>query len=53
MSHEQPVSRQKTNAIRFLESKAIDFDILEYEVDEDVSAVHVAKKLNMDPDQIF
>ncbi len=53
MSHEQPVSRQKTNAIRFLESKAIDFDILEYEVDEDVSAVHVAEKLNMDPDQIF
>ncbi|MCE1207777.1 MAG: Cys-tRNA(Pro) deacylase [Spirochaetia bacterium] len=53
MSHEQPVSRQKTNAIRFLESKAVDFDILEYEVDEDVSAVHVAEKLNMDPDQIF
>lgn len=53
MSHEQPASRQKTNAIRFLESKAIDFDILEYEVDEDVSAVHVAEKLNMDPDQIF
>lgn len=53
MSHEQPASRQKTNAIRFLESKAIDFDILEYEVDEDVWAIHVAEKLSMDPDQIF
>ena len=53
MSQEQPASRQKTNAIRFLESKAIDFDILEYEVDEDVSAIHVAEKLKMDPDQIF
>lgn len=53
MSHEKPASRQKTNSIRFLESKAVDFDILEYEVDEDVSAIHVAEKLTMDSNQIF
>lgn len=53
MSHDIPSPRQKTNAIRFLESKAIDFEILEYEVEEDVSAIAVAKKLKMDPDQIF
>jgi len=44
----------KTNAARFLESLAIPFELREYEVDpEDLSAVSVAKKVGMPPEQVF
>jgi Cys-tRNA(Pro)/Cys-tRNA(Cys) deacylase len=44
----------KTNAARFLESLAIPFDMREYEVDpEDLSAIAVAKKIGMPPEQVF
>lgn len=44
----------KTNAARFLESLGIPFEIREYEVDpDDVSAIAVAKKVGMPPEQVF
>jgi Cys-tRNA(Pro)/Cys-tRNA(Cys) deacylase len=44
----------KTNAARFLESLGISFEIRDYEVDpEDVSAIAVAKKVGMPPEQVF
>jgi len=44
----------KTNGARFLESLGISFEMLEYEVDlEDLSAITVAKKINMPPEQVF
>lgn len=44
----------KTNGARFLESQKIPFEIREYEVDpEDVSAIAVAKKVGMPPEQVF
>lgn len=44
----------KTNAIRILEKANIKFDTAEYTVDEnDLSGVHVASVLGMDPDNIF
>lgn len=46
----------KTNAARFLENLDIDFELREYEVDEDDSsglAVAVAKKVGMPPEQVF
>jgi Cys-tRNA(Pro)/Cys-tRNA(Cys) deacylase len=44
----------KTNAARFLESLKIPFDLREYEVDsEDVSAIAVANKIGMPPEQVF
>ena len=44
----------KTNAARFLESLGIAFEMREYEVDpEDVSAIAVAKKVGMPPEQVF
>ena len=44
----------KTNAARFLESLGIAFELLEYEVDlEDLSAISVAKKIGMPPEQVF
>lgn len=44
----------KTNGARFLESLKIPFEIREYEVDpEDVSAIAVAKKVGMPPEQVF
>ncbi|MFA5852662.1 MAG: Cys-tRNA(Pro) deacylase [Spirochaetales bacterium] len=43
----------KTNAIRLLEASGFAFDILHYEVDEDLSATHAAAKLGLDPDQVF
>jgi Cys-tRNA(Pro)/Cys-tRNA(Cys) deacylase len=44
----------KTNAARFLEGLGIAFEIREYEVDpEDVSAIAVAKKVGMPPEQVF
>jgi Cys-tRNA(Pro)/Cys-tRNA(Cys) deacylase len=44
----------KTNGARFLESHGIPFALQEYEVDpDDLSALTVAKKIGMPPDQVF
>jgi Cys-tRNA(Pro)/Cys-tRNA(Cys) deacylase len=44
----------KTNGARFLESLNIPFELREYEVDpEDLSAIAVAKKVGMPPEQVF
>jgi Cys-tRNA(Pro)/Cys-tRNA(Cys) deacylase len=44
----------KTNAARFLETLGIPFELREYEVDpEDVSAIAVANKIGMPPEQVF
>lgn len=44
----------KTNAARLLESLGIAFDLHEYEVDpNDLSAVNVAAKVGMPPEQVF
>ncbi len=44
----------KTNGARLLESLGIAFAIQEYEVDpDDLSAITVAKKINMPPEQVF
>jgi Cys-tRNA(Pro)/Cys-tRNA(Cys) deacylase len=44
----------KTNGARFLESLGIPFELREYEVDpNDLSAVTVAKKIGMPPEQVF
>ncbi|MDR3741507.1 MAG: Cys-tRNA(Pro) deacylase [Terracidiphilus sp.] len=44
----------KTNGARFLESLAIPFQLHEYEVDpNDLSAIAVAKKIGMPPEQVF
>lgn len=44
----------KTNAARFLESLGIHFEIRAYEVDpDDVSAIAVANKIGMPPEQVF
>ena len=44
----------KTNVIRLLESAGIEFEVREYLVDEaDLSAVHAAELLGLDPDSVF
>lgn len=44
----------KTNGARFLENLGIAFELREYEVDpDDLSAVTVAKKVGMPPEQVF
>jgi Cys-tRNA(Pro)/Cys-tRNA(Cys) deacylase len=44
----------KTNGARFLESLGVDFALQEYEVDpDDLSALTVAKKIGMPPEQVF
>jgi Cys-tRNA(Pro)/Cys-tRNA(Cys) deacylase len=44
----------KTNGARFLESLGIAFELREYEVDpEDLTAITVAKKIGMPPEQVF
>jgi Cys-tRNA(Pro)/Cys-tRNA(Cys) deacylase len=44
----------KTNGARFLETLGISFELREYEVDpEDLSAITVAKKIGMPPEQVF
>ncbi len=44
----------KTNGARFLESLGIPFELREYEVDpEDLSAIAVARKVGMPPEQVF
>lgn len=45
---------KKTNAIRQLESSKIEFDVIEYQFNEDeIDAISVAKKINADPEQVF
>lgn len=45
---------KKTNVIRILESHQIDFDVFEYEFnEEEIDAVSVAKKINADPEKVF
>ena len=44
----------KTNALRLLESAKIDFETVEYTVDEsDLSGMHISEILGQDPDCIF
>ncbi|GJQ33831.1 MAG: Cys-tRNA(Pro)/Cys-tRNA(Cys) deacylase [Ignavibacteriaceae bacterium] len=44
----------KTNAVRILESRNIQFSTESYEVTEDeLDAVSVARKIGMDPDMVF
>ena len=44
----------KTNGARYLESLGIPFELQEYDVDpEDLSAITVAKKIGMPPEQVF
>ena len=47
------IKKLKTNAIRFLESKNIDFEYFTYEPGEDIDGVSVAKKLNEDENLVF
>jgi len=45
---------KKTNAARLLDAKGIDYELAEYEVDEnDLSAVTLAKKIGQNVEQIF
>lgn len=46
--------KNKTNAMRLLEAAQIDFEIYEYEVDEnDLSGNHIASEIGLDPDRVF
>lgn len=44
---------QKTNTIRFLEQKKIDFKIHTYSQDEAISGIEVAEVLGQNPDMVF
>jgi Cys-tRNA(Pro)/Cys-tRNA(Cys) deacylase len=45
---------KKTNTARFLDAKSINYELVEYEVDEsDLSATTLAKKIGEDIEQIF
>lgn len=45
---------QKTNAARILDQAKISYELISYEVDEaDLSAVSVAKKVGMPPEQVY
>ncbi|MDX9828434.1 MAG: Cys-tRNA(Pro) deacylase [Spirochaetia bacterium] len=44
---------EKTNAVRLAESQGVSFRLLSYSVDEDLSALHAAERLHLDPDRIF
>lgn len=44
----------KTNAVRILDQNKVDYELVEYPVDEnDLSGIHVAEEMGEDPDQIF
>lgn len=46
--------KNKTNAMRLLDSAHIKYEALEYEVDEnDLSGLHIARQLMRDPDSMF
>src|SRR6476659_9027050 len=52
--HHRKLNRLKTNAARLLYSLGIDYEIREYEVDEDdLSAESVARKVGLPPEQTF
>ena len=45
---------KKTNAARILDRLKIDYELKEYKVDlNDLSAIHVAKDVNMDIKTVF
>lgn len=45
---------KKTNAVRLLDAKSINYELAEYEVNEnDLSAVSLARKIGQDVEQIF
>ena len=45
---------KKTNAARLLDRLGIDYELLEYRVDEqDLSAEHVAQELDLPAEQVF
>lgn len=44
---------KKTNAARFLDTLKIDYELLSYEVDDDLSAISVAKKTGIDIKYIY
>lgn len=45
---------QKTNVMRMLDKAKLEYDIQEYEVDEnDLSGVHVAAQIGQDPETVF
>jgi Cys-tRNA(Pro)/Cys-tRNA(Cys) deacylase len=45
---------KKTNAIRILESKKIDFELFNYEFKiEEIDAISVARKINAEPESVF
>jgi Cys-tRNA(Pro)/Cys-tRNA(Cys) deacylase len=45
---------EKTNALRRIEVSGIEFELKAYEVDEsDLSAIHAAASLGLDPDSVF
>ena len=47
-------SVHKTNAVRYLESLGISYEIRDYEVDpEEFSAIVVAEKVGLPPEQVF
>jgi len=44
----------KTNAVRIVEQHEINFELVEYEFNEDeIDAVSVANKINADPEEVF
>ncbi len=43
----------KTNAMRILESNKIPFKYFEYEVEDDLSGITVARKINANPEEVF
>lgn len=44
----------KTNAMRMLTAAKIDFEVLEYEVDEnDLSGMHISEQLGFPPERMF
>lgn len=44
----------KTNAMRLLDKAKVEYEVIEYEVDEnDLSGIHVANQLGQDPASIF
>lgn len=43
----------KTNAVRILEKLNVEHELFEYETDENIDAVSVAKKLGVNPEIVF
>ena len=45
--------RHKTNAVRTLEAKQVRHEIFTYDIDENMDAVSVSRKLSVSPEEIF